>query len=801
MIFIKKIRFLFCCIASFLLVFEASAQRFSVTGRVYDAITEQNVPEASIEIFRITKVFINGGMVNKRSRSQALSADSTGQFRATLPLGEYVFETSSIGFLKKSKFLNLSKNTVFNIDLTEEVNQLETVEIAVRKAESNVKSVEMGTIKINLQALKTNPIVFGEADIIRSLTLQPGVTNVGEGAGGFSVRGGRVDQNLVLLDDAPIFNTSHLLGLFTSVNSESIQNATLYKAGIPARYGGRLSSLLQMNTKLGSQEKRTAIGSGPISSNLLFERPFAKKRGSLMLAGRAAYPNWLIGSIPRRFKGSKASFFDLNGSLQYRLNNANSVSATAYQSNDAFKFPEDTSYFWNSTISTVQWSSQLNAKLSMTTKGILSHYTYGVLGLAKDFQYQQDSKIRHHEIRHEYLYERNVEQKFEWGGNVIFYRFSPGNRKPTDANSLINEFSLADENGREAAVFGSYDWSISKRISLQAGLRYSSFQNLGGTVFTYKSNQPIILENTVDTLSFDKNKANASFGGFEPRFLIKFELADNQSVKMSYNRTRQYIHLITNTTAISPIDYWKLSNRYAPPQLANLYSLGYYRNFNDNMFITNVEGFYKTMNQLIEYKDGASLPLNPHLETELLSAKGYAYGGEASIQKNKGSLTGFINYTYSRAFIATQSPFLREQINAGKYYPSIFDKPHNLTVSAQWATPSGWSLASNFLYQTGRPLTFPDGQYLYNGALVFNYSARYTGRLPDYHRLDLSLSYNSKKNKEQKKYSILNISFYNLYARRNPYSIFFRQFFGVPKSYRLSVLGTVIPSISLTKYW
>ena len=785
----------------YLLAFSAHTQVLTVSGYVKDALTESNIPLASVEIKRVKKEFINGGMVNKPVPYKVIIADSLGFFKIALPTNEYILEAASLGYLRKTKYIKLISNQEINIELSQKVNELEAVEVAVRKAESNVKSIEMSTIKINLQALKTTPIVFGEGDIIRSLTLQPGVTNVGEGAGGFSVRGGRVDQNLVLLDDAPLFNTSHLLGMFTSVNAEAIQNATLYKGGIPSRYGGRLSSLLLMNSKIGSQEKRTGLALGPISSNGLLERNFANKKGSVMLAGRAAYPNWIINQFPKRFNGSQAAFYDVNGTVQYRLNTNNSVSATGYLSNDTFKFPEDTSYFWKSGIATLQWSNRLNERLSMQTKAILSDYQYGVKGLFENYEYKLESKILHREIKHEYIFEINTKNKLEWGGNVIFYKFSPGNRQPSSLKSAVNPYTLANEFGRESAVFVNYDWTISKRISLQVGIRYSSFQNLGGEVAQYKENEPISSENRINAINYARDEVNANFSGFEPRALVKFELSDRQSIKMSYNRTRQYLHLITNTTAISPVDYWKLSNRFAPPQQANLYSVGYYQNLNENTYITNFEGFYKQMSNLVEYKDGASLLLNPNLETELLPAKGYAYGGEASIQKNKGKLTGFINYTYSRSLIATTSPFEGEQINQGKFYPSIFDKPHNLTVSGQWNWPSGWSVSSNFLYQTGRPLTFPDGQYTLNDVLIFNYQARYGGRLPDYHRLDLSFSYNSKKNQQQKKYSIVNISFYNVYARRNPYSIFYRQFFGFPKAYRLSVLGTVIPSITFTKYW
>ncbi len=791
---------IFCLLL--LLSYCVQAQRPVLSGTTKEFLTQKPIPAASVQIRRLVKEYANGGYINVQKDFKAILTDEKGEYNIVLPTDEYVIEISAVGFIKKSKFINLKKNTVADFELSEQINQLDDVEVRTQKAESNVKSVEMSTIKIDLKLLKTTPIVFGEGDIIRALTLQTGVTTAGEGAGGFSVRGGRVDQNLVTIDDAPIFNTSHLLGLFTSVNPEAIQNATLYKGGIPSRYGGRLSSLLSMNSKIATSESRTSVSVGPISSNVLVQRNFAKKKGSIMLAGRSAYPNWLINTFPKRFKGSKAGFYDLNAALQYRVGQNSAITATGYLSSDNFKFPEDTSYFWKTKIATLQWGSQINTKLSFTAKGILSHYDYGVNGLGTGFEYKLISGIRHNEIRTDFLYQASDKHKIEWGGNVIFYKFLPGNVTATSGQSAIENRKIADEFGRESAAYLSYDWTISRRLSLQSGVRYSTFSNIGpNDVFQYQPNQPLSRETITDTLKYAAGQSNFTGGGFEPRFLFKVELNDRQSFKLSYNRTRQYLHLITNTTAISPVDYWKLSNRFAPPQVADQLSLGYYRNFKDNVFVTYIEGFYKKMDNLVEYKDGASLLLNDHLETELLPAQGKSYGIEASIQKNQGRVTGSLNYTWSRSMVAVISPYVSEIINQGKEYPSLFDKPHNVNFSGSVFLGGGWSVSSNFVYQTGRPVTFPDGQYVFNENLVFNYSSRNMARLPDYHRMDLSFSRDSRRVKNQTKYSVLNISFYNVYARRNPYSIFFKQQFGYSRSYRLAVLGTIIPSITMTYYW
>ena len=793
---------LLSAIVIFALLQTAHAQNRQLSGTIRDYYSQQIVPQATVQVKQLVSRIVNGAPMNVQVLYTSTLANEQGFYSVKVPTDDYVVEVSVVGYIKKSRFINLKKDSQLDFELSEQINQLDDVEISTQKTESNVKNIEMSTIKLNVQSLKKLPVVFGESDIIRALTLQPGVTTAGEGAGGFSVRGGRTDQNLVLLDDAPIFNTSHLLGIFTSVNAEAVQNATLYKGGIPARYGGRLSSILTMTTKTSTDERRMSAGIGPVSSNLLAHVPLKNKKGAFMLAGRAAYPNLMLGAFPKRLQGSKAFFYDLNASFQYRFGSKHSLTMTAYQSYDDFKFPEDTSYFWQSRIATAQWSTVVNSKFSVSAKAILSHYTYGVKGLTKDFEYELSSKLRHHEARTDFLYQPSEAHKIEGGASVIFYRFSPGSIRPTAAQSAIVSRDLADERAREASAYLSYDWRVSKRIALQVGARYSHFSNVGpGQVFEYAPNQPRSRESIIDTIQFGSGQTNFSFGGFEPRASLKIEVSDQQSFKFSYNRTRQYLHLISNTTAISPIDYWKLSNRYIPPQMADQFSVGYYQNFKDNVVQTSVEGFYKRNNQLVEYKDGASLLLNEHLETELLNATGYSYGVELSAIKTKGRFTGSVSYTWSRSLVAVRPQFLVEQVNQGNYFPSLFDKPHNLTVSGQYFLGGGWTFAGNFLYQTGRPITYPDGQYSLNENLIFNFSARNLDRLPDYHRLDVSFSHDSRRNKTQKRYNVLNISFYNLYARKNPYSIFFRQFLSNPKSYQLAVLGTVIPSITLTFHW
>jgi TonB-dependent Receptor Plug Domain len=777
------------------------SQNFTITGNVLNFTDKTPVSGANIAVKKLVKRFVNGDYLNDRIDFLNQKADSLGNFNISLSIGEYVIEATSISFQKKSKFINVKANTTITLELNESVNQLDDLEVKARKAESNITDVQSGLIKLDIKGIKKLPVVFGEADVIKALTLQPGVTTVGEGAGGFNVRGGRVDQNLVLLDDAPLYNTSHLLGFFTSINAEAIQNATLYKAGIPANYGGRLSSLFNITTKTQTESSRKALGIGIISSNMVLQESFANQKGSVMLAARGAYPNWIIRQFPKNYRDSRADFYDVNAAIQYKIFKNQIIKISAYRSADNFKFPEDSSYFWRTQTLTAQWNAIINSRFSAYAKAIYSGYTYGVKGLLTNYEFKFDSKIVDKELKAGVLYQTE-KYNLETGGSLKFYNFSPGNQRPTAEGSAIINRDINKEYAREIAAFVSSEYNINKKMTVQAGLRYVVYANLGpGIVFRYKPNEPKTAESIIDSIQYSKSDITSQYGGIEPRASFKYQLSSSASLKLNYHRMRQYVHLISNTTAISPVDFWKLAGTYLPPQLADQLGLGFYKNFNNNSILSYIEGFYKKYNNLVEYKDGADLLLNPHLETELLGARGIAYGVEFSTQKTNGRFTGNISYTWSRSLIQVNSEFIQEQINQKKYYPSLFDKPHNLSLVADYYLGKGFTIAGTFIYQTGRPVTFPDAQYFFGSTTVLDYVNRNKQRLPDFHRLDFSISKDNRRNKDQKRYVLTNFSVYNMYARRNPYSVFYKQYLSTSKAYRLAVLGTVVPSLTLTFYW
>lgn len=769
-----------------LLAFTAISQsRFSFSGTVTDASNGQAIPGVGVFFSGITRGTLS---------------DSSGKFSIYLPKSGYVITVRALGYRVETFNINLNQNISRDIKLNQRVDELAEVEVKTTREDRNIKETQMGVVKLEMKNLKKIPVVFGETDIIKALTLQPGITTVGEGAGGFNVRGGRVDQNLVLLDGMPIYNTSHLLGFLSSINSDALSGVTLYKGGIPAQYGGRLSSLLEMNTKSGNAEKLTgSVGVGLITSKVVLEGPILKDKVTFMVAGRIAYPNFMINQFPSPTDKSKAFFYDLNGKVQYKLNAKNILTLNSYRSFDNFKFADDTLYYAKTQNLSLQYSSLISKSLTLNFQGIYSNYDFGTQGYRKDYEFTLNSRIRHNELRAFALYTPKEQIKTEVGINAIDYKINPGDLKPDVSTSSIITLNLPQEFAREISPYINIDWSITSKISMQIGARYSIFQNRGPkTVFAYAEGESRTNQRITDSISYNKNQTIKQYGGIEPRLSLRFAITKNSAIKLSYNRMRQYLHLISNTTAISPVDFWKVSDTHIPPQIADQLSIGIFKNFKDNTYETSIEAYYKDIQNLVEYKNGARLYFNPNIETELVSAIGKAYGIEGSIQKNKGRLKGSLSYTYSRTLARVESEYPSEQINRGDWFPSTFDKPHNLALSIQHFLGNGWTFSSNFVYASGRPATYPDRTYRLLGKTVIDYSSRNLDRIFDYHRLDASLLKDTRKTPDQKRYTTVSLSLYNIYGRRNPYSIYFVRYNNAMRSYRLSVFGNIIPAVAVT---
>ena len=764
--------------------------RYRIYGQITDGIT--NKPLANVSVY-------------DKKQGVGLTTDSLGNFSIQVLPGPYNLTFSAVGYYARSRLLEISRATVrMEVALNPDTRQLEEVNVTGRAPDANVSATQMSVVRLDMKNLRNIPVVFGEVDILKALTLQPGVSTVGEGAGGFNVRGGRTDQNLVLLDGAPLFNTSHLLGLLSNLNADAIQDVTLYKGGIPAAYGGRLSSLLLMNTKPGETDRISVNGGiGLLTSRLLVQGPVTKNKKLTFLAGgRMAYPSLVLGLFPAPTNKDRAFFYDLNGRLTYRLTSDSQLSATIYRSFDTFKFPQDTLYTTQSTLLTARWSQRLNPRLSFNLTATQSDYRFFLDGLTTTNTYRYRSTIRQRDARLDWLFipkpeRRTATHRLEFGGSLTGYSLLSGAIAPTGDNSNINTLTLPTEQAREWAGYFSEEWTPFRVLSVQVGVRYAQFTNVGpGVAYQYAEGQPRTRESITDTLRYGSGQAVAHYGGWEPRLTIRANLTPNSSLKVSYNRTRQFLHLISNTTAISPVDFWKVSDALVPPQVADQFAVGYFHNFGENQYETSVEVYHKTLQNLVEYRNGATLLLNPTLDADLLRGQGRAYGVEVSVQKTRGLLTGLIAYTYSRTLARVPSPYPSVQINGGEWYPSTFDRPHNLTIATQWKWSRGWTFGTNFVYTSGRPTTYPDGTYRLNGAKVLDYSQRNADRIPDYHRLDVSFSKDGRRTVGQRHYSHWSISFYNVYGHKNPYSIYFQRVNTTTRSYQLSVFGTVIPSIS-----
>lgn len=759
-----------------------------ISGNVFDSVSNKSIAVATITI--------------DKQRSQV--SDSNGHFNFVTDPGRHSIKVTAVGYFLKVIHFTTKTDTTLNFFLPTDFFQMQDIIISSKKEDANVNMVQMGQVQVNMAQLKKAPLVLGEADIFRSLLLQPGVTTVGEGAAGYNVRGGNVDQNLVLLDGAPLFNTFHLLGFFSAINPDLVQNATLFKGNIPAEYGGRVSSLLLMNTRAGNPERPALSGSiNPFSIHLNASAPVVKNKLTISGGARVAFPDYILGLFPTYIKNSSAFFYDANLKLQYKINNNQSISVSAYHSYDKFNFPGDTLYSWNSSTASFLYAGKLAKYLNASVAAVYSVNHAENHSEDKNFEYKLNTSVQYREAKAQLWYAKNSIFEIRGGASTGKYEIQPGDFGPNSANSNVGEIHIQREYGRESSFFLSTSYEPLSGLGFEAGIRYSSYQFLGPSMqYTYDPSQPKSKETITDSNYYGKGQVINSYAGWEPRLSVKVNLSSNSSIKLSYNRAYQYIHLISNTTAVTPIDFWKLSDQYVLPAQSDQWVAGVFANFLENKFTSSIEGFYKLTKNVVEYKDGARLLLNPYLDADLTPANGRAYGVELNIQKVKGKYTGQFSYTYSRSFVQTQGAFPEEQVNNGKEYPSNFDRPHSLSISITKQMKYGWSFQANIVYATGRPITYPDGRYIFNGTpAIVNYSDRNAERVPNYNRLDISFSKDTRKSITQKRYSVWNISIYNVLAHKNPYSIYFVNTpYGV-HGYQLSVVGTVIPSLTYNFYF
>lgn len=754
-----------------------------VTGRIIDASTSEP---------------IQGALVSVDFLKHYDYSDDKGHYVLELPPGSYRIKIKRLGMLPVYVRAKIYSNDVLDVAMREGVVQLSEVLITSRPIDSNVKQAVAGLTRLDVQEIKTLPTLMGEVDIVKSLQLMPGVSSVGEGSSGMNVRGGRVDQNLVLFNDVPLFNTSHALGFVSAFNQDVVDNFALYKGNVPAQYGGRASSVIDIQTRRGDFEDwKFQGGIGPVSSRFAVEGPLAKKKTALLLAGRTSHANWALRRVSDPdVSRSAVSFSDGYVGFSHRFNENSSVDLTTYASQDEFRFSDRFGFLWNNLLVNARWQSHANRKLSPLLSASYGHFKNSLFEPGSAVPSSVDNAMNYFHLKEILNYIPAEHHDIKAGVGVTGYFPRDETKTEHNGNSSVLRKRAGKSTGLEWAMFVNDEFEWTETFSISAGLRYSQYFHLGAdTTYRYLGNE-ISTATIADTLVHPTGSIINAFGGLEPRFSLRVKIRKNQSLKASYNRMRQYIHLISNTTAPTPIDLWQVSTAHTPPQVADNYSLGYFWNLRNNTWETSAEVFYKDMQRLVEYKDFAQLLLNDHLETELLSGKGRAWGTEIFIRRLKGRWTGWLSYTFSRTEVMVSSNVESESLNNGEWFPSNYDKPHtvNLVLNKQLGRRGAFSLI--FSYNTGRPFTAIESSYMANGTVVPVYSERNAQRIPNYWRTDVSITVGDiLKNVDDS----MVFSIYNVFGRENAYSVFYQrpssQFF-VPKPYKFSVLGAAFPSLT-----
>lgn len=726
-----------------------------------------------------------------------VSTNTYGFYSVSIPEGSYKVTFSCIGYQTQSPLMDLKMSKQLNVMMVEDSQQIEEVVVSGEKKNRNVESLQMSIEKMQVKMVKKLPSFMGEVDIIKSITLLPGIQSGGEGSSGLYVRGGGPDENLMLLDEAPVYNASHLMGFFSVFNSDAIKDIQVFKGGIPAEYGGKASSVIDIRMKDGNSQKLGISGGiGNISSRLTVEGPIIKDKWSFIVSGRRTYADFVGRTLGiEELKDNQLYFYDLNLKTNVEIDAKNRIYLSAYTGDDYFKSGESIYMRWGNLTSTARWNHLFSDKLFSNTSLIFSRYDYnlGVPG-SEAGQFDWTSQISDYNFKEDVSWYLNAQNKLTFGLNLIYHHFEPG---AVDANegSYFTDLTLTNYNAIDNSLYVSNEQTIGPKLSLRYGLRFSWFQQIGkGIAREYQNpDQPNDDEVTGVKTYGSGELMPPPYLNLEPRLAIKYMLTPESSVKASYNRMAQNLHLISNTNSPTPLDIWLPSNKYIQPLLVNQVGLGYFRNFNDNMFETSAEVYYKKMNNVIDYIDGAELFLREDLETELLRGSGYAYGLELYAKKLQGRLTGWLSYTLSKS--------MREipGINNGNPYPSSYDRTHNVSLVASYELTKYWNLSSTWIFATGNLTSYPVAKYDVQGNTLYYYADRNSNRIPDYHRLDVSVNYDFKKNDRRRYKQSLNFSIYNLYARRNAYSVTFRQNEenpNVSEAVRMSIVGSMIPSIT-----
>ena len=768
--------------------------RVTITGKVIDGGTGEPIVGAAIYSFKT---------------GNGVATDADGNFEWRLSVGDHRLNITSMGYQQTIYNVLVASEGYVEFQLFEGALELSLYTITAERAEEQIKSTQMSMIRLDAQTLKEIPGAFGERDIIRAFTMLPGIQSVGEFGTGFNVRGGSADQNLILIEDVPLFNSSHLFGLVSVVNPDMVTGVTMMKAGMPARYGERASSVTEIR-KSGVQYDETSLkgGLGLLYSRAHLETPLFKDKVMLSLGGRSSYSNWFLQRLPdSQLMNSEANFYDLSGVLSFYPSSNSTISIFGYQSQDDFLQGGETEHHYTSQLASLRWSYALSPVLfSQLTLGYSNYYNR--MRERPDVRpkdaFHLDNAIRYQSAKWNLKYDHSNVFSLNTGAQAILYDVSPGQIKPIGEESFIQPKSLDNEKGLEMATYLSGQFAMGDDFGIEAGLRLVHFRNLGpASVFLYDENKIRNRNNIIDTLFYDSGQTVWSDWGVEPRLSFRYLFSDVNSLKLSFNRNHQYISLLSATAVMTPTDMWQLSNPYIKPIVSDQIALGYYHNFNDHTLETSVEGYIRRMRNMPDYISGASLLMNETVETELVSTNGYNLGAELYVNKKEGRLTGWVSYTLSASIRRTDETDPLRQINQNNYFPSDWDRPHNLTINTNYYLSRRWRLNTTFTYSTGRPVTFPELMFNFQGHQAIYYSDRNKYRLADYHRLDVSITFGENLRVNTRGKGSWTFSVINVYGRKNPFSAFYKQ--DIPHAenmnrryslYQLYIIARPLPTIT-----
>jgi hypothetical protein len=755
-----------------------------IYGKMSDAETGEPLVGATIYIEELKK---------------GAATDVNGRFTLVVKPGRYTASFNCMGMESRRCYLEVLSGGDLVIPMERSLIPLTEVVIQADRYQ-NVRGTRMGFDRLNYRILKEVPVVMGENDLLKVVRMLPGVQNVGEGSPGFNVRGSAADQNMIYVNRIPVYNSSHLFGFFSSFSPDIVKDFSLYKSNLPAGFGGRLASFIDITTRQGNMNEFTARGGiSPITGHVAAEGPIRKGRSTFVLGARSTYSDWILERLDDPdLRDSDGSFYDLSGGMTFEPGERTLVKTFGYLSRDRFSLGNTNDYAYANAGASLNVRRRFSARMTGDIAMVFGHYSFSTTDQGVAYKsYSHAYRIGHYELKSDLTRHTLGSHSLTFGGNLIYYNLDRGTVEPYGPGSLRLPVELGKENGVEGGAYLADEITLTPRLTLYAGLRYSLYLSLGpGQVMVYEEGQPLLPGNIIDTLSFGKAGVVRTYGGPEPRISINCMTGKNSSLKASYNRLRQYLFMLSNTIAISPTDQWKLCDYHIAPPYADQVSAGYYLDFPGRGLNTSVEIYHKWVHRVVEYRDGASFISTPHIETQSLQGDQRAYGAELMIRKNMGKLTGWMAYSYSRSFIRVDSPVPGMRINGGMEYPSNYDRPHSLSLVSSYRLNRRLSFSANLVYMTGRPVTYPVSIYYIDGNQYLDYSSRNKYRIPDYFRVDFSINLegNLKERKFLHSYWMLNV--YNLTGRRNAYSVYFMNEEGMVRGYRLSIFGQPIVTVS-----